>query len=291
MSRRLSLISLAIMFIALAGGCAVPLLSGKPRVIADFNESALVSGGRGAVMLHAVNRGGLIATRWLKVDAPGVRRSFTVYRTGRHRALDSMKEYDVVTVEPGTYALYSVFSNCEEGLRPQYTDMDEPWQEGVVTPLGMVSRLRNWKPGDVSTSIGAWGSSGGGMGVGVGVSLGGFDENPGQPVSVCNLRSEGLSRGEALLASVTVRPGELVYAGELDIDYGDDGNCADSGNWLSNNETRSYCGASWMTLEIKDAYQSLAKPFIEKNLGPSAIERAVVRLATPGKMIAKAGTD
>jgi hypothetical protein len=287
MFRRLALIPCALMFIAFAGGCAVPFLSGKPRVIADFNEPALVSGGKGAVMLHAVNRGGLIATRWLKIDSPNVRRSFTAYRTNRHRALDSMKDYDVVTLEPGVYALYSVFSNCEEGLRPQFTDMDEPWRESVVTPLGMVSRLRSWKPGEVSTGIGAWGSSGGGLGLGVGVSLGGLGEGPGRPVAVCNLRSEGLSRSEALLATVTVRPGELVYAGELTMDYGDDGNCEDSGNWLSDNETRSYCGASWMTLTVEDAFQTLAKPFIEKNLGPSALERAVVRLARPGTMAGK----
>lgn len=286
MIRRIPVIALALILTAALGGCALPLLGGKPKVLADYNENAIASGGKGAVMLHAINRGGLIATRWLKIDSPTVRRSFTVYRTGRHRSLDSMKDYDVVTVEPGTYALYSVFSNCEEGLRPSFTDTDEPWQESVATKLGMVSWLRSWKPGDISTGIGAWGSSGGGMGMGISLGIGGLDGGgPSQPVAVCNLQSQGLNEGEALLATVTVRPGEVVYAGELTIDYGDNGNCNEFGNWLSDNETRQYCGAGWMTLEVTDAYETHAKPFIEKNLGPLAAARTVVRPAIPGSMV------
>lgn len=284
MIHRLAVILAALSLAAVLGGCAMPLLGGKPKSIADFNETALLSGGKGVVMLHAVNRGGLIATRWLKVDDPGQRRSFTVFRSNRHRGLDSMKDYDVVTVEPGTYALYSVFSNCEEGLRPSFTDTDEPWQETVATKLGMVSWLRTWKPGGsgVSTGLGAWGSSGGGMGLGIGLDVGSLGGN--QPVAVCNLQSRGVAEGEALLATVTVRPGELVYAGELNIDYGDDGNCLDSGNWLTDNETRQYCGASWAAVEVSDAYERLAKPFIEKKLGPAALARTVVRPALPGIM-------
>ncbi|UQZ90394.1 hypothetical protein C4J81_14735 [Deltaproteobacteria bacterium Smac51] len=289
MIRRIALILAALGLAAALGGCSTPIWGGKPKYITDFNEVALMSGGKGVVMLHATNRGGLIATRWLKIDDPNVRRSFTVFRSNRHRGLDSMKDYDVVTVEPGTYALYSVYSNCEEGLRPSSTEMDEPWRESVATQLGMVSWLRTWKPGDVSTSVGAWGSSGGraGIGVGIGMSLDGMAGTPSQPVAICNLQSQGVRNGEALLATVTVRPGELVYAGELAIDYGDDGNCDESGNWMTDNQKRSYCGAGWMTVQVTDAYSRLAKPFIDKELGAAAGSRAVVRLAVPGKLVGR----
>lgn len=282
----IALLAPALLAVALSG-CANPLWGGKTAYLEDYNETAVTSGAAGAVMLHAINRGGLIATRWLKVDTPAARRSFTVFHSNRHRALDAMDGYDVVTVAPGTYALYSVFSNCEEGLRPSSTNMDEPWREGVATPLGQTSWVRSWKPGDaVSTSIGLWGGSGGGAraGLGAGMSIDGVGNAPGQPVATCNLLSQGVRDGAALLATVTVRPGELVYAGELEIDYGDNGQCETAGNWMADNETSRHCGAAWVTVDVTNQYGPLAAPFIERALGPEALKRAVVRLAVPGKM-------
>ena len=271
--------------LTLAACAASSVFGGKVNQKVIFEEGRLARG-QGAVMLHAVNRGGLIATRWFKIDEPDKKYSFTVYRTDRHRALDQMDLYDVVMVEPGTYVLYSVFSNCEEGQRPGSTDWDEPWRDDVATPLGMVSWLRSWKPGnDISSGVGIWGGSG--MGVGAGFELGsvGVAGGPGNPVAICNLRSQGMSAGRPSLATITVKAGELVYAGELNIDYGADSQCKIQGNWMTDNESRQYCGADWMSLRVNDASSARARPFVEKHLGPAAAERLVIRLAEPGSMV------
>jgi hypothetical protein len=267
---------LALMVPACAGSFA-----GRPAPLMDFSEAALKQG-RGAVMMHVLDQGSLLATRWQKLDDPKKRRGFTVYHSGRHRSFnDQLDVYDVVMVEPGTYALYSVFGNCDEGLRPASTDWDEPWRENVASGLGMVSRLKSYRParGGSTGGLGIWGGSGGQVGVGLGL---GVDLAPGEPVAVCNLLTEGVRQGRALLATVTVKPGEVVYAGELEFAFGADLNCETSGNWLTESETRQYCGADWARLAVTDSFSSKARPFIERNLGPEALKRAVVRLAQPG---------
>lgn len=277
---------LAAVCVTLAACAASSVLGGKINQRVNFDEARLIKG-QGAVMLHATNSGSLIATRWFKVDNPERKYSFTVYRSDRHRALDQMNLYDVVMVEPGTYVLYSVFGNCEEGLRPGSTDWDEPMRDDVATFLGMVSRLRSWKPGgDVSTSIGIWGG-GGSVGAGMGMDLGGVGTGagPGLPIAICNLRSTGIVNGRPALATITVKPGELVYAGEINIEYGDNATCETSGNWMTENETREYCGADWVRLRVRDSYSNLGLAFIQKHLGPVAAERAVVRLAEPGSQV------
>ncbi|MDR1043545.1 MAG: hypothetical protein LBP33_00275 [Candidatus Adiutrix sp.] len=266
--------------------CAVSALGGKINQLVNFDESRL-DRGQGAVMLHAINRGGLIATRWFKIDEPHKKYSFTVYRSDRHRALDQMDLYDLVMVEPGTYVLYSVFSNCEEGLRPGATDWDEPWREDVATSLGMVSWLRSWKPGsDVSTGVGIWGGSGGrsGVGVGFGFDVGGIGANSGpeNPIAICNFLSQGMYNGRPSLATITVKAGEVVYAGELNLDYGANARCDSLGNWMTDNEMRQYCGADWVNLRVSDASSARAIPFIRKYFGSRAAQRVVVRLAEPG---------
>lgn len=269
--------------------CASSMLGGKINHMMNFDPAGL-NRGQAAVLMHAVNQGGLIATRWFKIDQPTRRYSFTVYRTDRHRAIDSMNLYDVVMVEPGTYVLYSVFSNCEEGLRPASTDWDEPWRDDVATPLGMVSWLRSWKPGnDISAGVGIWGGSGGRSGVGMGI---GFDPGtvgvaggPGYPLAICNLQSKGMSQGRPSLATITVKAGEVVYAGELHISYGANTSCETTGNWMTDNESRQYCGADWVNLTVSDAFSSKARGFIEQYMGPEALNRAVVRLAEPGSMV------
>jgi len=95
-ARTLSLALLLVLGLTLAACAATSVFGGK------VNQRRLARG-QGAVMLHAVNRGGLLATRWFKIDEPEKKYSFTVYRSDRHRALDQMDLYDVVTVEPGTY--------------------------------------------------------------------------------------------------------------------------------------------------------------------------------------------
>lgn len=269
--------------------CASSMLGGKINHLMNFDPARL-NKGQGAVLMHAVNQGGLIATRWFKIDQPERRYSFTVYRTDRHRALDNMNLYDVVMVEPGTYVLYSVFSNCEEGLRPGSTDWDEPWREEIATPLGMVSWLRSWKPGqDISAGVGIWGGSGGRSGVGMGL---GFDPGavgvaggPGNPLAICNLQSKGMNHGRPSLATITVKAGEVVYAGELHISYGANSRCETAGNWMTDNESRQYCGADYVNLSVSDAYSSRARAFIEQYMGPDAMNRTVVRLAEPGSMV------
>jgi hypothetical protein len=268
--------------------CASSVIGGKIQRLANFDETRLGTG-QGAVLLHAVNQGSLIATRWYKMDDPDRKYSFTVYRSDRHRALDRMDDYDVVMVEPGTYVLYSVYSNCEDGLRPASTEWDDEIRPEVATALGQVSWLRSWKPGtDVSTGVGIWGGSGGrsGLGMGVGFSLGGsgVGSGPGTPVATCNLLSSGMAPGGPSLATITVKAGEVVYAGELNISYGSTSTCDVSGNWMTDNETRQYCGADWMSLNIIDR-SGKARMFIEKALGPVALQKTVVRLAEPGTLV------
>ena len=259
--------------------CAGPFAR-RPAPLMNFNEAALKQG-RGVVLMHVLDRGSLLATRWQKLDEPAKRQSFTVYHSGRHRSFDRMDKYDVVMVEPGVYALYSVFGDCDEGLRPASTDWDEPWLDKVASGLGMVSRLKSYRPGwgGSTGGLGIWGGSGGHMGVGLSLGL---DAAPGEPVAVCNLLTEGARQGQALLATVTVKPGEVVYAGELEFAFGADLNCETSGNWLTENETRQYCGADWARLAVTDNFSAKARPFIERNLGAEALKRAVVRLAQPG---------
>ncbi len=284
---KLARLTAALLFSLTLAACASSMLTGKVNVRTNFEASRLQRG-QGAVLLHAVNQGGLIATRWFKIDQPDRRYSFTVYRTDRHRGLDQMDLYDVVMVEPGTYVLYSVFSNCEEGLRPGSTDWDEPWREEVATPLGMVSWLRSWKPGtDAAGGVGIWGGTGANVGAGVGFSMSslGVATGPGDPVAICNLQSKGMSNGRPSLATVTVKAGEVVYAGELNISYGANSRCEKIGNWLTDNESRQYCGADWVSLSVTDAFSTRARPFIEKALGSEAVNRAVVRLAEPGSMV------
>ncbi len=281
--RPLAALALAVTLAA----CASSVIGGKTNVRTNFEEGRL-GHGQGAVLMHAVNDGGLIATRWFKIDQPDKKYSFTVYRTGRHRGLDRMDLYDVVMVEPGTYVLYSIFSNCEDGLRPGSTDWDEPMRDKVATPLGMVSWLRSWKPGGDATfaGLGVWDGSGGGQsGITADMGSAGTGSGPGTPVAICNLRSPGLRNGHPSLATVTVKAGEVVYAGELHLAYGPNSHCESQGNWMTDNETRQYCGADWASLRVTDAYSSLARPFIEKYLGPTAAQRAVVRLAEPGSLV------
>ncbi len=94
-----------------------------------------------------------------------------------------------------------------------------------------------------------------------------------------------MNAGRPSLATITVGPGELVYAGELFIDYGTNTNCTIEGNWMTDNESRQYCGAEWMSLRVSDASSPRAKPFVQKHLGPGAAERLIVRLAEPGSMV------
>ena len=264
--------------ILLVSACA-----GRPDPLMNFNETALKQG-RGAVMMHVIDRGSLLATRWQKLGEPQKRHNFTVYRSGRHRSFDRLDVYDVVMVEPGTYALYSVFSDCDEGLRPASTDWDEPWRENTASSLGLVSRHKIYRPGSGGSTggLGIWGGSGGH--VGLGLSLG-LNAAPGEPVAICNLLTEGTRHGRALLATVTVKPGEVVYAGELEFAYGADSHCETSGNWLTESETRQYCGADWARLAVTDQFSARGRPFIEKHLGPEALRRAVVRLAEPGSAV------
>ena len=283
---RLTAVTLCCLVLA---ACATSMLGGKVNRLQNF-DAARLNRGQGAVLMHALNQGSLIATRWFKIDDPGRRQSFTVYRSDRHRALDPLNDYDVVMVEPGTYVLYSVFSNCEEGLRPGSTDWDEPWQDKVASSLGMVSWLRSWKPGgDVSSGTGIWGGSGGRSGIsdGLGFDPGtaGVSGGPGNPIAICNLQSKGMYNGRPSLATITVKAGEVVYAGELHIEYSADSNCISQGNWMTDNESRRYCGADWMSLRVTDAYSARARGFIESTLGPEAAERAVVRLAEPGSLV------
>ena len=254
--------------------------AGRPAPLMNFNETALTRG-QGAVLMHVIDRGSLLATRWQKLDEPQKRQNFTVYRSGRHRSFDRLDTYDVVMVEPGSYALYSVFSDCDEGLRPASTDWDEPWRENLASSLGLVSRQKIYKPGGGGSTggLGIWGGSGGHVGLSLGLGL---NSAPGEPVAICNLLTQGVRQGRALLATVTVKPCEVVYAGELEFAYGADSLCETSGNWLTENETRQYCGADWARLAVTDHFSARARPFIEKNLGAKALERAVVRLAEPG---------
>ncbi len=275
----------AILAMLLLASCAASILTGKINHLVNFSDSSL-NHGQGAVLMHATNQGGLIATRWFRIDNPERKYSFTVYRTDRHRAIDSMNLYDVVTVEPGTYVLYSVFSNCESGMRPGSTEWDEPMRENVATSLGMVSWLRSFKPGSSLTSgVGIWGGNGGMNDSIRGSDMAAAGVGPGTPVAICNLRSPGMSHGQPALATITVNPGELVYAGEININYATTNTCETIGNWLTDNEARQYCGADRVTLRIRDEFQSKALPFIEKYLGAEAASKAVVRLAEPGVLV------
>jgi hypothetical protein len=262
--------------------CAGPF-GGRPAPLMNFSDAALKRG-QGGIMLHVVDRGSLLATRWQKLGEPRKRQSFTVYRSGRHRSFDRLDTYDVLLVEPGTYALYSVFGDCDEGLRPASTDWDETWRENVASRLGQVSRHKVYKPGNGGSTggLGIWGGSGGNLGLGLSLGLGAA---PGEPVAICNLLTEGDRNGKALLATVTVKSGELVYAGELEFAFEADSRCETSGNWLTENETRQYCGADWARLAVTDKFSALARPFIERNLGAEALRRAVVRLAEPGSSV------
>lgn len=270
--------------------CASSIIGGKTSRLNNFDENRLKAG-QGAVLLHAINQGGLIATRWHKIDNPDRNYSFTVFRTDRHRSLDQMNDYDVVMVEPGTYILYSIFSNCEEGLRPASTNWDDTLRPEVANALGQVSWIRTWKPGhDLSTGVGIWGGSGSGMGAGVGVdmmsSVGiGGAGGASTPVAICNLLSTGMSQGRPSLATITVKAGEVVYAGDLYINFSANSTCKTTGNWMTDNEVRQYCGADWMTLRVVDRFSANARPFIENALGAAAAERAVVRLAEPGVLV------
>lgn len=286
-TKHVRLIVLAVFCLSLAACAASSIFSNKVNHRVTFDEGRL-NKGQGAVMMHALNRGSLIATRWYKINDPDKRYSFTVYRSDRHRAIDRMDSYDLVMVEPGTYVLYSVFSNCEEGLRPLSTDYDETMRSDVASPIGMVTWLRTWKPGgDVTTGLGIWGGSGGNIGGGTGAEIGamGTGAGPGLPVATCNLLSPGMVHGRPALATITVKPGEIVYAGEIFIDYGADSRCDDSGNWMTDNETRSYCGADWVKLRVADSFSSHGRAFLEKALGPNLAKQAVVRLAEPGSQV------
>ena len=275
---------LSALALLVVSACAGPL-AGRSAPLADFSEAAL-RGGRGAVLMHVVDRGSLLATRWQKLGDPRKRQSFTVYHSGRHRFFDNLDIYDVVLVEPGTYALYSVFGDCDEGLRPASTDWDETWRESVASRLGLVSRHKGYRPGAAGSTggLGIWGGSGGQVGLGLGLDL---NAAPGEPVAICNLLTEGVRSGQALLATVTVKPGELVYAGELEFSFGADSRCETSGNWLTQNETRQYCGAEWARLAVTDQFSARARPFIEEKLGSGALRRAVVRLAEPGSSVSQ----
>ena len=278
-------VALSIAFVA----CSASIVGGgKTKVLTNFNEASL-DRGQGAVMMHAINQGGLIATRWFKIDEPDRKHSFTVYRSERHRSLDRKDLYDVVTVEPGTYVLYSIFSNCEEGLRSSSTDWDEPMRDKVASSLGMTSWLRSWKTGGgFSSGGGVWGGASNRAGTGFGgvdLAQSGVGSGPGLPTATCNLISSGFVNGRPALATVTVKAGELVYAGELHLNYGNNNNCETMGNWLTDNETRKYCGAGWVKLVVANEFSTLGREFILKYLGPQALERAVVRLAKPGSQV------
>jgi len=266
----------------LVAACSGPL-GGRPAPLMNFNEASLTQG-RGAILMHVIDRGSLLATRWQKLGEPQKRQNFTVYRSGRHRSFDGLEIYDVVQVEPGAYALYSVFGDCDEGLRPASTDWDEPWRENLASRLGLVSLHKIYKPsaGGSTGGLGIWGGSGGHLGLGLSLGL---NAAPGEPVAICNLLTEGVRNGQALLATVTVKPGEVVYAGELEFAFSADSHCETSGNWLTENETRKYCGADWARLAVADQFNARARPFIERNLGPEALRRAVVRLAEPGSSV------
>jgi hypothetical protein len=153
----------------------------------------------------------------------------------------------------------------------------------MASSLGLVSRHKLYRPGSGGSTggLGVWGGSGGNLGLGLNLGL---NAAPGEPVAICNLITE-VGGGEALLATVTVKPGELVYAGELEFSFGADSRCETSGNWLTEHETRQYCGADWARLAVTDKFSALARPFIEANLGAEALRRAVVRLAEPGTAV------
>ncbi len=271
-----------VLALALDGtACANIILGGSANTLTTFNEVALKNG-QGAVLLHVLNRGSLVATRWVKLDDPKKQYNFTVYQSSRHRSFDRQEDYDVVEVTPGTYALYSVFGDCDEGLRPIATDFDIAWQDKVVSSLGQVSVLKSYKSSGGTGGAGIWGGSGSGVGLGANF---GMDLIPGEPVTICNLRTEGVKNGQAMLATVTVKAGELVYAGELELAYSADAKCDNLGNWMTDNQTSQYCGADWVSLEVKDRFITRAFPFIEKKMGGEAASRALVRLAKSGSFV------
>ena len=271
----------------LTSSCNMPFLNSQADPLKKVDERSL-AGNQGIVLLHALNKGGLMATRWVNVNNPNIKESFTIFHSKRHNLTDKLDNYDLVTVPAGTYALYSIYSNCQEGYRPKSTEWDETIKKEVASKLGMVSWLRRWPNSTADSSVGfgiGIGSGGGwsGSGVGVGVGVGGAVDQ-GLPVATCNLINEGVAGGKILLAEITVNPGEIVYGGEMDFEFGPDANCNESSNFMTTGESSIYCGASYLKMSIRDSFQSLAYPFLVKSLGQARANQAVVRLVKPGAL-------
>ena len=273
----------------LASSCNMPFLNSQADPLKKVDERSL-TGNQGIVLLHAINKGGLMATRWVNVNNPNIKESFTIFHSKRHNLTDKLDDYDLVTVPAGTYALYSIYSNCQEGYRPKSTEWDEVIKKEVATNLGMVSWLRRWPASSSDSNVGfglgigsGGGWSGSGVGVGVGVGVGGAVDQ-GLPVATCNLINEGVSGGRILLAEITVNPGEIVYAGEMDFEFGPDANCDEKSNFMTTGESSIYCGASYLRMRVGDSFQRLAYPFLVKTLGHSMANQAIVRLVKPGAL-------
>lgn len=266
---------------ALTPACAAS--KAKPRF--DYQPQSLRQG-QGAVLLHVINHQSLVASRWLKVDEPDKKFTFTVFHSRARNSADDRSQYDLVTVEPGTYAVYALYANCPEGYRRLEAGNDDEARPEIATALGMATwnyRLR------AGSEYGWWPKVGFGIGAGrhwggLGLGLGGFGPGYGRGLtSSCALFSQGLDRqGRPLIASLTVKPGELVYAGELTFNYWPNDNCRSSGDWAHRGEMIKRCGAARIELAVEDSFQATARPFLEKVLGPGEASKAVVRLAAPG---------
>ncbi|MGL4208504.1 MAG: hypothetical protein ACRCTY_03870 [Candidatus Adiutrix sp.] len=285
MKRPYLFVVIMMVLVPIMAACSGPLFTQRQKPLNNIDEAKLASG-QGAVLMHAINRQSLIATRWFKIDEPQTRLTLTTFSSSRHRSRDSLNSYDVVMLDPGTYVLYSISSNCAEGLRSSLSNWDEPLRTSVANELGMVYEVQQWSAADAATGISVWGGNRRG-GVGVNTSLGGvFSGAPGLPVATCALIGQGLNdSGQVTMASITVNAGEIVYAGELDIEFAPTATCDRSGNWMTQNETRSYCGAEFLRLSVRDASYS-AIPFIEKQV-PLAAHKTVTRLASPGVLIGR----
>lgn len=174
---------LSLILLAACGKVNVPAITPTTSI-----DSAAVNNGEKSLVVMRVSTpwGSPAETRWLHLETGELVKVTSQFAAGTQQ---KAKEFDMVTLPGGTYALASVmYSDGTKGVWPGAFDLDASKSE--ITKLGQVQLTEN-------------------------------KQDDGSVNTVSALRSRALEADgkTPLIASFTVTPGKVVYLGNMTIKF------------------------------------------------------------------------
>lgn len=181
MFQRLFKTCVVFVFSLTVGGCS-PSMFGETSPNSNINVSDIEIGKKALVLFRAnTPKGSTVETRWLNLSTGKETRISTQFFTLTEEAT---REYDMVTLTPGEYVLtYAVYGSFKPWVSPEMNPEAGPYSE-----LGQVVVDGETQDGHRSYlyALTCHGTDG---------------------------------KGQPLIASFSVKGGEVVYIGDMTIDY------------------------------------------------------------------------